>query len=196
MDEALNDAVAPAEANARDGVPRTADHEPVRRLELWLPIFIVAVDQLTKAIVRATLPLHSSMTVIPGLVDFTHVRNTGAAFGLLGGLSPAVRLPLFCLVTIGAVFALVSYLRDLRPNESLIAIALGGILGGAAGNLVDRIRFHEVVDFLHLHYGGFDWPMFNVADSAITVGVALVLIRSLRTADGQRADTAPATERR
>ena len=166
---------------------------------LWLAVVaavtVLVLDQVTKAIVARSMTLYESIPLLP-FFSLTYVRNTGAAFGLLGGLSPAVRLPLFCLVTIGAVFALVSYLRDLRPNESLIAIALGGILGGAAGNLVDRIRFHEVVDFLHLHYGGFDWPMFNVADSAITVGVALVLIRSLRTADGQRANTSPATERR
>ena len=166
---------------------------------LWLALIaavtILVLDQVTKAIVARSMTLYESIPLLP-FFSLTYVRNTGAAFGLLGGLPPAVRLPLFCLVTIGAVFALVSYLRDLRPDESLTAIALGGILGGAAGNLVDRIRFHEVVDFLHLHYGGFDWPMFNVADSAITVGVALVLIRSLRTADGQRANAAPATERR
>ena len=75
--------------------------------------------------------------------------------------------------------------------------ALGGILGGAAGNFVDRVRYGEVVDFLHLHYRGFDWPMFNVADSAITVGVAIVLLHSLRTQpDGKPADSGgtPATE--
>ena len=166
---------------------------------LWLALIaavtILVLDQVTKAIVARSMTLYESIPLLP-FFSLTYVRNTGAAFGLLGGLPPAVRLPLFCLVTIGAVFALVSYLRDLRPDESLTAIALGGILGGAAGNLVDRIRFHEVVDFLHLHYGGFDWPMFNVADSAITVGVALVLIRSLRTADGPSADATPATERR
>jgi signal peptidase II len=166
---------------------------------LWLALVaavtILVLDQVTKAIVSHSMTLYQSIPLLP-FFSLTYVRNTGAAFGLLGDLSPAVRLPLFGLVTIGAVFALVSYLRDLRPDESLIAIALGGILGGAAGNLVDRVRFHEVVDFLHLHYGGFDWPMFNVADSAITVGVALVLIRSIRTADGRRANAAPATERR
>jgi len=166
---------------------------------LWLALIaavtVLVLDQITKAIVARSMTLYESIPLLP-FFSLTYVRNTGAAFGLLGGLPPAVRLPLFCLVTIGAVFALMSYLRDLKPGESLIAIALGGILGGAAGNLVDRIRFHEVVDFLHLHYGGFDWPMFNVADSAITVGGAVVLIRSLRTADGQRANAAPATERR
>jgi signal peptidase II len=73
-----------------------------------------------------------------------------------------------------------------------VAAALGGVLGGAAGNLICRVRYGEVVDFAHLHYGTFDWPMFNVADSAITVGVAIVLLHSLRTSS----DEAPATEER
>jgi signal peptidase II len=165
------------------------------RLAFVAAVTILVLDQVTKAIVSREMTLYESIPLLP-FFSLTYVRNTGAAFGLFGGLSPAVRLPLFGLVTVGAVFALVSYLRDLRPDESLIALALGGILGGAAGNLLDRIRFHEVVDFLHLHYGGFDWPMFNVADSAITVGVALVLLRSLRTEAGRRANAAPATERR
>jgi signal peptidase II len=165
------------------------------RLALIAAVTVLVLDQVTKMIVASSMTLYESIPLLP-FFSLTYVRNTGAAFGLLGGLPPAVRLPLFCLVTIGAVFALTSYLRDLRPNESLIAVALGGILGGAAGNLMDRVRFHEVVDFLHLHYAGYDWPMFNVADSAITVGVALVLIRSLRTADGERANAAPATEGR
>jgi signal peptidase II len=165
------------------------------RLALIAAVIVLVLDQVTKAIVAREMTLYQSIPLLP-FFSLTYVRNTGAAFGILGGLPPAIRLPLFCLVTIGAVFALVSYLRDLRPTETLIAVALGGILGGAAGNLLDRIRFHEVVDFLHLHYAGYDWPMFNVADSAITVGVALVLIRSLRTADGQRANAAPATEGR
>jgi signal peptidase II len=147
------------------------------RLALVAAVSVLVLDQVTKAIVARSMTLYESIPLLP-FFSLTYVRNTGAAFGLLGGLPPGVRLPLFCLVTIGAVFALVSYLRDLRPDESVIAIALGGILGGAAGNLVCRLRFHEVVDFLHLHYGGFDWPMFNVADSAITVGAGILIVES------------------
>ena len=165
------------------------------RLALIAGVTVLVLDQVTKVVVARSMTLYESIPLLP-FFSLTYVRNTGAAFGILGGLPPAVRLPLFCLVTIGAVFALMSYLRDLRPNETLAAVALGGILGGAAGNLLDRIRFHEVVDFLHLHYAGFDWPMFNVADSAISVGVALVLIRSLRTANQPSADATPATEGR
>ena len=167
-----------------------------RPFELGAMTIIVVLDQLTKLIVRKSLMLGESHTLIPGFLDLTHVQNTGAAFGILGDLPAMVRLPLFLGVAVFAIVALASYLREIRSDETTVAAALGGILGGAFGNLIDRVRYGEVVDFLHLHYRGWDWPMFNVADSAITVGVVLVLIRSLRTADGQRANAAPATERR
>jgi signal peptidase II len=162
------------------------------RLAVVAALTVLVLDQVTKAIVARTMTVYESIPLLP-FFSLTYVRNTGAAFGLLGELPSTVRLPLFVAVTVGAVWALVSYLREVRPNESLIALALGGILGGAAGNLVCRLRFHEVVDFLHLHYGGFDWPMFNVADSAITVGVAIVLLHSLRAA---RPGATAATEER
>ncbi len=151
------------------------------RLALVAALLVVALDQGTKAIVEHTMRLYQSIPLLPFL-SLTYVRNTGAAFGILGQLSPALRLPLFLGVTVVAVWALVSYLRHVRVDEPWMALALGGIVGGAAGNLICRIRYGEVVDFLHLHYRGFDWPMFNVADSAITVGVAVVLLHSLRTA--------------
>lgn len=142
---------------------------------------VFALDQATKALVQQTMALHESIPLLP-FFSLTYVRNTGAAFGILRELSPALRLPLFVGVTLAAVWALTAYLRQLRSGEWGTALALGGIVGGAAGNLVCRIRYGEVVDFLHLHYHGFDWPMFNVADSAITVGVAVVLLHSLRAA--------------
>jgi signal peptidase II len=165
------------------------------RLAVVSALTVLVLDQATKAVVERTMTLHETIPLLP-FFSLTYVRNTGAAFGLLGELPLGVRLPLFVAVTVGAVWALVSYLREVRPDESLIALALGGILGGAAGNLVCRLRYHEVVDFLHLHYGGFDWPMFNVADSAITVGVAVVLLHSLRAADRPRPDATAATEGR
>ena len=163
------------------------------RLAIVVAAVVLILDQTTKAIVERSMTLHESIPLLP-FFSLTYVRNTGAAFGLLAELPTALRLPLFVVVTIGAVWALVSYLRQVRLDESWVAAALGGILGGAAGNLVCRLRYGEVVDFLHLHYGGFDWPMFNVADSAITVGVALVLLHSLRAADRTNAGERPATE--
>jgi signal peptidase II len=151
------------------------------RLAIGAALVVVVLDQATKAVVEHTMRLYQSIPLLP-FFSLTYVRNTGAAFGILGQLSPALRLPLFLGVTIAAMGALVSYLRQVRADETGIAVALGGIVGGAVGNLICRLRYGEVVDFLHLHYAGFDWPMFNVADSAITVGVAVLLVHSLRSA--------------
>jgi len=161
------------------------------RIALVTGLVVLVLDQVTKAIVERTMTVNESIPLLP-FFSLTYVRNTGAAFGVLRELDAALRLPLFVLVTLLAVGALVTYLRQLRADDSIVAASLGGILGGAAGNLICRIRYGEVVDFAHLHWRSFDWPMFNVADSAITVGVAIVLLHSLRASS----DEAPATERR
>jgi signal peptidase II len=158
------------------------------RLALAAALVVLVLDQVTKAIVERTMGLHDSIPLLP-FFSLTYVRNTGAAFGILSDLAPSLRLPLFLLVAVAAMWALGSYLRQVRDDESWVALALGGIIGGAVGNLVCRVRYGEVVDFLHLHYRGYDWPMFNVADSAITVGVAIVLLHSLRAAPERRAVT-------
>jgi signal peptidase II len=152
---------------------------------------VLVLDQATKAMVERTMTVNESIPLLP-FFSLTYVRNSGAAFGILRELDASMRLPLFLAVTLLAVWALVSYLRQLRAGDSGVAGALGAILGGAAGNLVCRVRYGEVIDFAHLHYGTFDWPMFNVADSAITVGVAIVLLHSFRASAGG----APATEGR
>ena len=154
---------------------------------LVISAVIILFDIWTKWLITASIDLHEAIPVIPNLFQLVHVRNTGAAFGLLSGLPPMLRIPLFVGVTIVAVGALVSYLRQVRPDEPWLAGALGAVLGGAAGNLLCRLRYGEVVDFLHLHYRSYDWPMFNVADSAITVGVAIVLLHSLRAQPQERA---------
>ena len=149
------------------------------RVAAVVAVVVLVLDQATKALVERTMTQNSTIPLLP-FFALTYVRNTGAAFGLLAGLPAAVRLPLFATVTAVAAVTLWSYLRQLGAGESWVAAALGGILGGAAGNFVCRVRYGEVVDFLHLHYGRFDWPMFNVADSAITVGIVVVLAHSLR----------------
>ena len=159
------------------------------RLAALVAIAVLVLDQVTKEIVERSMTLYESIPLLP-FFSLTYVRNTGAAFGVLGALPASLRLPLFIAVTVVAVVTLWSYLRQVQDDQPWVAGALGGILGGAAGNLVCRLRYGEVVDFLHLHYRGFDWPMFNVADSAITVGVAIVLLQSLRAAP----DRKPAAE--
>jgi signal peptidase II len=149
------------------------------RRAVLVAIVVVVVDQITKAIVERSMTLHETIPILPGF-SLTYVRNTGAAFGMLSGAPAGLRLPLFLLVTVVAVWALVSYLRDAPAHRRVLVWALGGILGGAVGNFICRARYGEVVDFFHLHWGGWSWPMFNLADSAISVGVAIVLLESLR----------------
>src|SRR5437899_1502749 len=112
---------------------------PPRRLEIWLPIVIIVLDQLTKAIVRTTLPLHSSVTVIPGLVDFTHVRNTGAAFGILNATNFPFKTVLIGLIAVAALAGVGMYAASLAREEIMARVGLALIIGGAAGNLIDRV---------------------------------------------------------
>ena len=149
------------------------------RLAALVALGVVVVDQLTKAIVEYGMGLHETIPLLP-VFSLTYVRNSGAAFGIFGAAPAGVRLPLFLLVTVAAAWALVSMLRHARADQRILVAALGGILGGAAGTAICRLRYGEVIDFLDAHWGDVHWPAFNVADSAITVGVIVVLLASLR----------------
>lgn len=149
------------------------------RLAAAIAALVLIVDQLTKAVVQQTMILHQTIPLLPFLA-LSYVRNTGAAFGVLGAAPPGVRLPIFFVVTVAAIGALVSFVRRTPMEERWLVGALGGILGGAVGNLICRVRYGEVIDFVDLHWGGLHWPAFNAADSAITVGVAIVLLHGLR----------------
>jgi signal peptidase II len=163
--------------------------DPRLRQALLVAILVGVVDQATKAIVERTMTLYETIPLLP-IFSLTYVRNTGAAFGMLSGAPAGLRLPLFLLVTLVAVWALFSYLRAAPAHRRALVWALGGILGGAVGNFICRIRYGEVVDFFHLHWGGWSWPMFNVADSAISIGVVIVLLESLRGDEPEPATTA------
>ena len=153
--------------------------DPRFRQAALIALAVIVVDQVTKAIVERTMELHETIPLLP-VFSLTYVRNAGAAFGIFGAAPAAVRLPLFLLVTIAAAWALVSMLRHARADQRVLVAALGGILGGAAGNAICRVRYGEVIDFLDAHWGDLHWPAFNVADSAITVGVIVVLLMSFR----------------
>jgi len=145
----------------------------------WLA-FIVVADQLTKFIVDRTMPLHYSIPVIENFFSFTYIRNTGAAFGILAGSHEAIRLPVlivFSLVAIGFILVL---LKRLPSNEMGLITALAFILGGAVGNLIDRIAYGEVIDFLDFYWSDYHWPAFNLADSFITVGVLIIAYYLIR----------------
>ena len=137
---------------------------------------IVVVDQITKFVVKQTIPLYDNHVVIPNLLDVTHVQNTGAAFGLLN----AADFPYKSAVMIGiATLALVAislYARQLGAHERLSRYGLALILGGAFGNLIDRAIAGYVVDFVDVYWGEAHFWAFNVADAAITVGAILVLL--------------------
>jgi signal peptidase II len=138
---------------------------------------IVALDQITKLIALARLPLGVPVPLIDGLLSLTLVLNPGLAFGLLGTISPTWRWVVAALSLVAlAVLARVA-LRVLPTGGWPGRLAIGLIFGGAVGNLIDRARFGAVVDFVDVYWRGWHWPAFNVADSAITVGVALLALR-------------------
>jgi signal peptidase II len=147
-----------------------------RASELWIAALIVILDQATKALVRAKLPLHESVTVIPGLFDLTHVRNTGAAFGMLNNIEFAYKPLVMVLVALVALGAVAAYAFTLPPSQRVARFGLALILGGAIGNLIDRATTGFVVDFVDVYWRGLHFWAFNVADSAITVGVVLMLL--------------------
>ncbi len=148
-------------------------------LFLSITIPVIALDQVTKAWILAALRLHEGFPVIDGFFNIIHVRNPGAAFGFLAGISPVFRSVFFLSVTVAAIILILHYLRASRNDEPGLVIALALILAGAAGNLVDRLRFGEVVDFLDVYIGSHHWPAFNVADSAITIGASLLVLALL-----------------
>jgi signal peptidase II len=147
-----------------------------RPVELVLIVTIVAIDQLTKLIVRHTMPLHDSVNVIPGLLDITHVQNTGAAFGLLNAAEFPYKPALMIGIAAIALVAIAAYGTQLGFHERLARFGLSLILGGAFGNLIDRAVAGHVVDFVDVYWGSSHFWAFNVADAAITSGAALVLL--------------------
>lgn len=149
------------------------------RSKLWMLLLIsggiVVLDQISKAMVQNALPLYHSITVIPGFFDITHVHNPGGAFGFLAGASRTVRTLMFLVVSLLAVVLILWFFFNTPSTHPWLAGGFALILGGAAGNLIDRIRFGKVIDFLDLYVGNLHWPAFNVADSAITVGIGIFI---------------------
>lgn len=147
---------------------------------LWFSAIIAAIiflDQLTKHLVVRRFRLHESVPVIPGFFDLTYVRNPGAAFGFLASAPGAWRSIFFVTVSIVALAVIVALVRTAHDRLPVIAFSLIG--GGAVGNLIDRVRFGDVVDFIDWYFRTYHWPTFNIADSAITIGVGLLAIEML-----------------
>jgi signal peptidase II len=144
-----------------------------------MAVLAFALDQASKWWIMATLPEHRAITVIPGYFDLINIRNRGAAFGFLNRPDIEWQFWLFLAATIVAVGAILTLARNAR-HEPVFFMGLGCILGGALGNLVDRLRFRAVVDFLDFHIGALHWPAFNVADTAICIGALLVCLMMWR----------------
>lgn len=141
---------------------------------------VVAADQMTKHWIMTVFRPGEHLPVIPGFFDLVYVTNTGAAFGFLAGDHALWRQGFFITVALVALAAIITFYRHNKSRGILFHIGLGLIGGGAIGNLIDRLRWGAVVDFLDFYVGGHHWPAFNVADSAITTGVALFLLANLR----------------
>jgi signal peptidase II len=140
---------------------------------------IVVLDQATKAIVDRNMALGQSITILENFFSLTYIRNTGAAFGILAQSGEAFRRTFLIGFSVVAIGFIIAMLRRLPSDEKLLTVALAFILGGALGNLIDRLIYGEVIDFLDFYWAGHHWPAFNVADSFITIGVVTILLRLL-----------------
>lgn len=136
---------------------------------------VIALDQITKTAITSRFLLHESYAVLDGFFNLVYVMNPGAAFGFLAGASAAFRYIFFTGITAVAILLIIYYLVKNQHGSTITVVSLTLIFGGAVGNLIDRIRFGAVVDFLDFYLGTFHWPAFNVADSAITVGAILMI---------------------
>jgi signal peptidase II len=152
----------------------------------------LVADFVSKRLVSHYLSYTDRYEIIPGFFYLTHVRNPGAAFGLFSDGDATMRLWFFVGVSLVAMGIIISFFRQLAPGDRLHACALGLILGGAVGNLIDRLWLREVVDFLHVKlWGGYSWPDFNFADSFIVIGVAALILELLAAEGENRASAEP-----
>lgn len=146
---------------------------------ILLTPFLVAADQGSKSVVENHLSYASRITLLPGVFNLVYARNPGMAFGLLNEMPEKLRLPLFLVISALAVLIIGHLFRQTQARAVLLPVALSLIFAGALGNLIDRFRWGYVVDFLQLHYRHYYWPTFNVADSVITLGIALLIYDTL-----------------
>ena len=140
---------------------------------------VILLDQISKYIVLRSIALHESIPVIGGFFGLVHTRNRGMAFGLMNRPGSDFSFYFLVAATIAAVLLLLFWFTKLKDEERRLIFGLSLILGGAIGNLIDRLRLREVIDFLDCHVGTYHWPAFNLADSAITVGTFWVAINLL-----------------
>ncbi len=156
---------------------------------LIISSLIILLDQATKFLVMARMSVGQSIPLLDGFLNLTFVMNRGAAFGFLSSASESFRVPFFLGISVVAILVvLYFYFKEARESV-LLQIGLALVLGGAVGNLIDRIRFHEVVDFIDVYYKRLHWPAFNIADSAITIGVSVLVLDMILTSLKERRET-------
>jgi len=151
---------------------------------IWLSVTIIVLDLATKAVASDQLILHQPVPMFPGF-NFTLMHNTGAAFSFLSEASGWQRW-FFSIIAIGVSVGIIVWLKRLATNQVLTAVALALILGGALGNVWDRLTLGYVVDFIQVYYDRWYWPAFNIADSAISVGAVALIIDSFRSARDEK----------
>ena len=148
-----------------------------RKRLLLIPAFsVIILDQITKALILGSFSLHEHAPVISGFFNLVHVRNRGMAFGLMNRANSVLVFYALTAATIIAVALLLFWFTKLQENDNRIITGFSLIIGGALGNLIDRVRLGEVVDFLDFYIGSFHWPAFNVADASITIGTFWVAL--------------------
>lgn len=140
-----------------------------------IALVVIITDQITKSIIKADIPLYKSIPVVDGFLNITHIKNTGGAFGILSGMNSLF----FIIASSIALLIVILYLIRLPENNLWLITSLSLISGGAIGNMIDRVRSGEVIDFIDLFYDRFHWPAFNIADSSITIGVFILFINLL-----------------
>lgn len=140
-----------------------------------IALVVIITDQITKSIIKADIPLYKSIPVVDGFLNITHIKNTGGAFGILSGINSLF----FIIASSIALLIVILYLIRLPENNLWLITSLSLISGGAIGNMIDRVRSGEVIDFIDLFYDRFHWPAFNIADSSITIGVFILFINLL-----------------
>ena len=146
---------------------------------------VAGLDQATKVLVAQRMGLGDVVEVVPGLFNIMLVYNKGAAFGMLANFSEGTRQVLLAMTTLVALSAVIYFLVREYKDDRLARLGISFIMGGALGNIIDRVRLGHVIDFLDFYYRSYHWPAFNVADSFICVGVVILLLRAPKRKDNE-----------
>ncbi len=152
---------------------------------------LIILDQFTKFLVNAHIPKNQFLPIIDGFFRITHIRNPGVAFGLFSESPSTVKLIVFVVFSLVAIVAILVFFHQTPPEKKFVHLALILIFSGAIGNLIDRVMYHEVIDFLDFYVGTYHWPAFNIADSCITIGVVFMFADLIRHGESPKPEDSP-----